>query len=313
MKWAEVSIRTSHEAMEAVADIFHGLGASGVVMEDPALLNRYLDAGIWDATDLQHAERTDIVIVKAYLPLDTALEARLRDFESRVKLLAVDGIESGPCDISWNEVQDEDWSESWKAYFHAEKVGSRIVIRPTWETWVAGPEDIVIEMDPGMAFGTGTHPTTSMCIRELELLPLAGMEVTDIGTGTGVLAIAAAKLGAAHVTAVDHDPVATEAARENIAKNGVADRISVDISDLFSAVHGKADLVIANLVADPIIRLLDDMEDHLETDGALLCSGIIADRVSDVTRAAQAHGLMVEKIVEEKGWAAMLIRREERR
>ena len=310
MKWAEVSIRTSHEAMEAVADIFHGLGASGVVVEDPALLNSYLDAGIWDATDLTREDEAEVVTIKAYLPVDSALDGRLREFESRVRLLAEGGVRSGPCDISWSEVEDEDWSESWKQYFHAERVGARVVIRPTWETWEEAPHDIVIVMDPGMAFGTGTHPTTAMCIREIELLDISGMEVTDIGTGTGVLAIAAARLGAAHVTAVDRDTVAIDAARENIARNGVEDSITLGISDLFSAVPGKADLVIANLVADPIIRLMDDLEHHLEPGGVLLISGIIEDRAPDVVEAAGRKNLSVEKIIEERGWAAMLLRRE---
>lgn len=307
VKWAEIGIRTSHEAMELVAEIFHDLGASGVVIEDPELLNHYIDSGLWDYTDLQKSEQTEIVTVKAYLPMDEKLDEKLREFEKRTEALSEGGIASGPCDISWNEVQDEDWSESWKQYFHTEKIGGMIVIKPSWEEYEASPDDIVIEMDPGAAFGTGTHPTTSMCIRELESMIKGGMEVTDVGTGSGVLAIAAVKLGASHVTAVDYDETALKVARENIRRNHVEGQITAAVSDLLHAVDTRADVVVANIVADIIIRLFDELGDHMKEDGRLLCSGIIADRIADVTESAIAHGFFVEKVVEMKGWAAMVI------
>ena len=311
MKWAEISIRTSHEATELVADIFHDLGASGVVIEDPELLNNYIDSGLWDYTDLKRAEHTEVVVVKAYLPSDEKLDEKLRLFEKRVKELAEGGVSSGPCDISWNEVQDEDWSESWKQYFHTEKVGGLVVIKPSWEQYEASPDDIVVEIDPGAAFGTGTHPTTSMCIREMEHLVRGGMEIIDVGTGSGILSIIAAKLGASHVTAVDYDETALKVARENIAQNHVEEIISTRVSDILQAVEGTADLVIANIIADIIIRLFDELDAHLNPGGKLLCSGIIADRMADVTESAQAHGFEVEKVIEEKGWAAMVIVRKE--
>ncbi len=309
MKWAEISIRTSHEATELVAEIFHDLGASGVVIEDPELLNSYIDSGLWDYTDLRRAEQTEVVVVKAYLPSDEKLNEKLRAFESRVKALAEGGVSSGPGEIFWSEVQDEDWSESWKQYFHTEKVGGLVVIKPSWEEYEASPDDIVVEIDPGAAFGTGTHPTTTMCIREMERLMRGGMEVIDVGTGSGILAITAAKLGASHVTAVDYDPTAVKVAKENIAQNHAENLITTGVSDLLQGVEGKADLIIANIIADIIIRLFDQLEEHLKPEGKLLCSGIIADRMADVTEAALAHGFEVEKVMEAKGWAAMVIQR----
>ncbi len=307
MKWAEVSIRTTHEAMELIAEIFHDLGASGVVIEDPALLNNYIDSGLWDYTDLRKSDETDIVTVKAYLPVNDTLQEKLQEFEHRVHELSAGGVPSQPGEISWNEVQDEDWSESWKQYFHTEKVGSRIVIKPGWEEYTPLPGELVIEMDPGAAFGTGTHPTTSMCINELELLIQNGMEVVDVGTGSGVLAITAALLGAEHVTAVDMDETALKVARENIDRNHVTDRISVGQSDILHSVTAKADVIVANIIADIIIRLFDELGDHLKEHGKLLCSGIIADRIADVTESAVSHGFIVEKVIEQKGWAAMVI------
>ena len=308
MNWAEVSIRTSHEATELVAEIFHELGASGVVIEDPELLNSYIDSGLWDYTDIPRAEQTDIVTVKAYLPMDAELDEKLSCFEERVKRLSESGdVASGPCAISWNEVRDEDWSESWKQYFHTEKVGGLIVIKPSWEEYEASPDDIVVEIDPGAAFGTGQHPTTALCIRELESLVRGGMEVIDVGTGSGVLAVTAAKLGASRVTAVDNDPTAVRIAGENVQKNHVEDIVSAGRSDLLKSVEGKADLIVANIIADIILRLFDELHAHWKPGGRLLAGGIISERVADVTAGALAHGFAIEKVVEDSGWAVMVI------
>ena len=307
MNWAEVSIRTSHEATELVAEIFHDLGASGVVIEDPELLNNYIDSGLWDYTDIPRADQTDVVTVKAYLPVDDELDEKLRSFEERVKAMAESGVSSGPCAISWNEVQDEDWAESWKQYFHTEKIGGLIVIKPSWEDYEASPDDIVVELDPGAAFGTGQHPTTALCIRELESLVRGGMTVFDVGTGSGVLAITAAKLGASKVTAMDFDPTAVRIAGENVLQNHVEDIVTVGQSDILKSFEGKADIVVANIIADIILRLFDELEDHLNPDGRLLAGGIISERVADVTAGALAHGFAIEKVVEDSGWAVMVI------
>ena len=308
MKWSEVSIKTSHEAMDLIAEIFHDIGASGVVIEDPQLVNDYIHSGVWDYTSIPEFKETAVVTVKAYLPVDEELDDKMREFRRQIALLASREVDEGPATISCSEIQDEDWSENWKQYFHTEKPGSIIVIKPTWEEYEASPDDIVVEMDPGAAFGTGTHPTTSMCIRELEELVRGGMRVFDVGTGSGILAIIAARLGATDVAAVDYDKTALKVARENIDQNQVQDVITLGQSDLLKQVDGKADLIIANIIADIIIRLFDELEAHLEPDGTLLASGIIADRVADVTESALAHGFVIDKVIEEKGWAAMRIR-----
>jgi len=308
VKWAEISIRTTHEATELIAEIFHDLGASGVVIEDPELVNTYRNSGIWDYTDIPEATNTEVVTVKAYLPMDEELDDKLRAFEKEVDALAGHNIDKGAGDISCSEIQDEDWANNWKTYFHTEKIGDIIVIKPSWEEYIASPDDIVIELDPGMAFGTGTHPTTSMCIRILEEIVTGGMKVFDVGTGSGVLAIAAAKLGATEVTAVDFDPVAVTVAKENVAINQADSIISVGRGDLLKGVEGKADIVIANIIADIIIVLLDDIPNKLKIGGTMIASGIIADRLGDVTEAVIAHGLLVDRVLEEGGWAAMVIR-----
>lgn len=310
MKWAEVSIRTTHEETELIAEIFHDVGASGVVIEDPEELKSYIDSGLYDYSDLPKSETAEGVTVKAYLPVDEELDERLRTFEQRVRELAkIDGFDEKSCRIEWHTVQDEDWADNWKAYFHTTKVGGLIVIKPAWEDYEASPDDIVIDLDPSAAFGTGTHPTTAMCIRELESLVKGGMRVFDVGTGSGVLAVAAAKLGAGEVIAKDYDRTAAKVAQENVERNHVEDKVTTGVSDLLKSFDGKADLVIANIIADIVIRLFDELDEHLAENGKLLASGIIDERVADVTEAALAHGFVIDKVIEESGWAAMVISR----
>jgi ribosomal protein L11 methyltransferase len=306
MKWAEISIQTSHEATEAVADIFHDLGSSGVVIEDPELVNTYLHSGNWDYCDIPEELNTEVVTIKAYLPVDELLDDKLRVFEQRVNRLHEHNLDKGRGCINCREVQEEDWASSWKEYFHPVRVSEHIVIKPSWEEYVPVEGDIVIELDPGMAFGTGTHHTTLMCIRCLEAVIKPGNTVFDIGTGSGILAVAAAKLGAACVRAVDLDPVAVRVAEENVAINNVTKTVAITQGDLLTGVNGKADVIVANIIADIIINMLPDVRSRLADNGLFIASGIISDRLSDVTEALINHGFVVDKVIEEGGWVAIM-------
>ena len=308
MQWAEVSVDTSHEAMDLVSEILQELGAAGVVIEDPALLNEYIRSGLWDYTDLRESEETEVVRVKAYWALDEELEGKLQCLAARLDGLTAHGIDKGAGAVSWKAVADEDWAETWKEFFHTEKIGMRTVIKPTWEEYEAKAGEIVVELDPGAAFGTGQHATTSLCIRALEDLVRPGMTVFDVGTGSGVLAIVAAKLGAKRVEAVDFDTVAVRVARENVRQNGAEDVVRTERSDLLKSVAGKADLIIANIIADIIVRLFGEVKGSLVAGGTMLLSGIIEDRLADVVEAAGQHGFSVEKIEQEKGWAAVIVK-----
>ncbi|AEB99554.1 Ribosomal protein L11 methyltransferase [Selenomonas sputigena ATCC 35185] len=308
MQWAEVSVDTSHEATDLVSEILQELGAAGVVIEDPALLNEYIRSGLWDYTDLKESEETEVVRVKAYWALDEELEGKLQNLSERLASLAQHGIDKGAGAVSWKAVADEDWAETWKEFFHTEKIGARTVIKPTWEEYEAEAGEIVAELDPGAAFGTGQHATTSLCIRALEDLVRPGMTVFDVGTGSGVLAIVAAKLGAKRVEAVDFDPVAVRVARENVRQNGAEDVVRTERSDLLKSVAGEADLIIANIIADIIVRLFGEVKGSLAAGGTMLLSGIIEDRLADVVEAAVRHGFSVAKIEQEKGWAAVIVK-----
>lgn len=309
MKWCEISIQTSHEAVELIAEIFRDLGASGVVIEDPELVNDYITSGKWDYTDIPIAKETEVVVEKAYLPVNGELEGRIQTLQQEIKALASRGVNTAPAVLTTAELQDEDWSDTWKQYFHTEKPGERVVIKPTWEEYEPKDDEVVIELDPGAAFGTGTHATTSMCIRQLEKLVKPGMTVFDVGTGSGILSIISAKLGAKNIQAVDYDDSVLKIVEENLEQNNVEDIISVAQSDLMQNVHGKAELVIANIIADIIIRLFDQLDEHLEQGGTLLTSGIIEDRIEDVLAAAEKHGYGVVERLENKGWACITFKR----
>lgn len=309
MKWCEITIQTSHEAVELIAEIFRDLGASGVVIEDPELVNDYITSGKWDYTDIPIAKETEVVVEKAYLPVNGELEGRIQTLQQEIKALESRGVNTAPAVLTTAELQDEDWSDTWKQYFHTEKPGERVVIKPTWEEYAPQGDEVVIELDPGAAFGTGTHATTSMCIRQLEKLVKPGMTVFDVGTGSGILSIISAKLGAKNIQAVDYDDSVLKIVEENLEQNNVQDIISVAQSDLMQNVHGKAELVIANIIADIIIRLFDQLDEHLEQGGTLLTSGIIEDRIEDVLAAAEEHGYGVVERLENKGWACIIFKR----
>lgn len=310
MRWARISVVTTHEGADLIANILMELGAAGTEIDDPSLVNEYIDAGLWDYTDLPRAEDTETVTVRAYLPEDARLESSLPALAERIAALRHAGAALGAGTISHSFVADEDWAETWKAYIHTEKIGERIVVRPTWEEYTPSADEIVIELDPGAAFGTGAHATTAMCLRWLEHLVSPGMRVYDVGCGSGILAVAAAKLGAGEVIAMDYDPVAVSVAEENIRQNNVHNVVACE-SDLLSACEGAApaELITANIIADVIVRLFAQLDRHLAPGGTLLASGIIDDRIADVEHAAAQHGFTVLDMTCEKEWAAMIIRR----
>lgn len=311
MQWVEVSIQTTHAATEAVADIFHSLGAGGVVIEDPLLLNNLRDSGTWELCAIPEQENTEIVVVTAYFPDDSELHGRLSTVEEEMAAIEE---RIGFCRFGrtcFRTISEKDWENEWKQFFHTTRVSEHLVIKPTWEKYEALPEDKIIELDPGMAFGTGTHHTTGMCMRRLEKVIEPGMTVFDVGTGSGILAIAAAKLGADYIKAIDIDATAVRVALENVAMNNLSSVIEVEQGDLLSATEGKADAIIANIIADIIIMLLPDIPGKLHEGGVFLASGIISDRLDDVTAAAKKNGLYVEAVDTQGGWVVMQMRREE--
>ena len=310
MNYLEVTVRTAEEASESVANLFWEANAGGVVIEDPSVIRRHIEDDGWDAWEIpEEILRQEDVVIKGYFPVDAGLLNTMSEFKLQLEAVAQQ-YPDGRISITETEVAAEDWATTWKAFFKTEKIGTRLVIKPSWEKYTANAGEVVVELDPGMAFGTGSHATTAMCIRALEKTVFPGCRVLDVGTGSGVLAVSAAKLGAAQVLALDLDPVSIDAAKENVTVNGVEDQVTVRQGDLLSGVSGEFDGIVANIIADVIIRLAPQAAGILQAGGFLIASGIIRERLADVVQALPLHGFKVEEITEEGEWAALIARRE---
>ncbi len=305
MQWVEVNVQVTHEAVEAVADILTNAGATGVAIEDPQLINDLRSSGTWELCDIPEQENTEIVTVSAYYADDHNLNGRLAQIEAELNEVEERIGQFRFGNTRFRKICEKDWVNEWKQYFHVTHVGESLVIKPSWEDYTAQPGEHVIKIDPGMAFGTGTHHTTNMCMARLEKVMPAGASVFDVGTGSGILAIAAALLGASSVKAVDIDSVAVRVAKENIADNGLSEKIDVKEGDLLRGTEGKADVIIANIIADIIIMLLKDIPGKLNDDGIFLASGIIKERQKDIEAAAAEVGMQVDHVDEKGGWVVM--------
>ena len=216
------------------------------------------------------------------------------------------GIDIGEGSVSLYQVNEADWANAWKAYYKPTKVGQRVVVKPTWEDYAMQEGDLIIELDPGMAFGTGTHETTSMCIRELEKYVNKDSKVFDIGCGSGILAIAAAKLGAKEVVAVDLDEVAVKVAKENVLENKVEKSVSVMHGNLTDVIKDKADVIVANIIADIIKILAKDVQNFMKEDAIFISSGIILDKVEEVKESLIENGFEIVEVQKLGEWSAIV-------
>ena len=307
MDYVEVKlIVDDHECIDGISNVFNELGSGGVVIDDPQLIASYAHRGQWDDHEFSEEllAKTEVTI-KGYLAKDEFLVGKLEELRQELKEIER-RMQLSPIVLSLDEVKEEDWANSWKVYFKPDKVGEKTVIKPTWEAYDAQDGELVIEIDPGMAFGTGNHATTALCINLLEKYVTPGMQVLDVGTGSGILAIQAALLGAERVQAMDFDTVAVKAATENVALYHLEDKVSVAHSDLLAQAKGQGDLIIANIVADIIIRLIPDTAAYLKGPKLFISSGIIDTRKDDVLAALAAGGFQVLEIREKAGWVAIV-------
>ncbi|GAB7386308.1 50S ribosomal protein L11 methyltransferase [Bacillaceae bacterium] len=313
MKWSEICIHTTHEALEAVANILHEAGASGVVIEDPEVLHREPDDTYGEIYQLSPDDFPEEgVLVKGYLPVNSFLGETVEAIKDAVNNLLLYDIDCGPGKVTLKEVHEEEWATAWKKYYKPVQVSDRITITPTWEEYVSPPDrrdEIVIEIDPGMAFGTGTHPTTVLCIQSLEKYVKPGDNVIDVGCGSGVLSIAAAKLGARSVLALDLDEIAVKSARINVKLNKVADIVKVKQNNLLDGITGRYDLIVANILAEVIVRFVKDAAALLNPGGKFVASGIIMAKEPIVREAMEACGLEIEETLHQEDWLAMIAKK----
>jgi ribosomal protein L11 methyltransferase len=308
--WLELSVRADQEAVEAVSEILSRAASGGVSVEQPFTTEQEGLA----AAPIPDAPAT----VRAYLPALDRIAAQAAIAEARERLGHLTAFDLRPIgELEVREVHEEDWATAWKEHFPVMRLGRRIVIKPTWREFDPGPDDVVIALDPGMAFGTGLHPTTRLCLVGLERWAdegiVAGASGLDVGSGSGILAVGAALLGAGPVRAVDTDPIAVESTQENATRNGV--RVTATQGSV-PAAGGPFDLVLANLVAGLLVPLAAELAAAVRPGtgtsgrgGRLLASGIFIDREPEVRRAFAAAGLHVVGRDHETDWVALDLER----
>lgn len=292
--WIEVRVITKSEALEPVSGIFYSLDCKGVAIEDPEdILGREQGPLTWDFADINVLEhKGKFAVVKAYFAEEDNIEEILGYVNEKLVELKEMGIDLGEAKVEHEKMYEEDWANTWKQYYKPSKVGEKIVVKPIWEEYEQKEGELVVNLDPGMAFGTGTHETTRMCIQALEKYVKEESTVFDVGCGSGILAIAAAKLGAKLAVGVDLDPVAVESSIENVGYNNL-NNIEILHGNLVEVIDGKADIVVANILAEIICILTDDVKRVMKDGGVFITSGIIHDRVDMVCEKLQATGFEV--------------------
>lgn len=306
MNWTEVQIKTTAELEDVISSILYDAGANGLAIEDPRdILEMMKSKGDWDFIDSSLInQELDGILIKAYFSESDDLENIIQEIRSRIEdnpeLIADENI------VTINVLDDNDWAESWKKYYKPIRIGKNIVIKPSWEDYKLVEDDIIIELDPGMAFGTGTHETTMMCTEALEQFVKSGDMVYDIGCGSGILSIVAAKLGASKVVGVDLDELCVKVSNKNIILNNVEDIIEIKSGNLLAVVEGKANIIVSNIIAEVIAKMTKDLKGYLSNNGIFITSGIILEKIELVENALLENGFEIIDIVKKNEWACII-------
>ena len=301
--WTQLKVTVALPDLDALVAVMSMVN-NNLMIEDYSDIDLKTCYGDLIDESILNADKT-VASVSVFLPADRPYTDVVAFIKER---LAAEALEAKFEVIGVNE---EDWANSWKAYYKPLHIGNKMVIVPKWEHYDPKDDEIIVTMDPGMAFGTGTHETTRLVIELLEENVRSGMKVLDVGCGSGILAICAAKLGATCCRAYDIDPVAVRVARENIADSGET-CVTCDVSDLLRQVDisdGPYDLICANIVADIIIRMAPDVGRYMKDDAILLASGIITERAEEVVAALEACDLRIERRVDDNGWCALVVKK----
>ena len=311
MDWTAVKVITSSEAVEAVSYILTDMGAQGVQIEDAADFanlheEKYGDHGEFiDPSSIPH--RKNGAAVSGYFPQNVFVPELLPTIYQRVAKLRDYGLNPGENDVSAATVDNQQWATVWQKYYHPLRVTDQLTIVPQWEEYEpADPKEKLIFLDPGMAFGTGTHPTTRLMLEALEKTIVGNEYVIDVGTGSGVLSIAAKHLGAGKVDAYDIDEVAVNSAKKNLALNPVAKDVKVGVNSLLDGIHTQADLIVANILAEIIVPLIPQAYENLKPGGKFLVSGIIDDKAPLIRQKLQEQGFVIDDEQQMKDWHGMI-------
>ncbi|SEM55187.1 [LSU ribosomal protein L11P]-lysine N-methyltransferase [Terribacillus saccharophilus] len=311
MKWAELCIHTTNEAIEPISNILHEAGASGVVIQDPEDLVKDHKTTFGEIYALDPNDYpAEGIFVKAYLPLNSFLNESVNEIKAAITNLREYQIDIGANEVSVSEVDEEDWSTAWKKYYKPVKISETFTIIPTWEEYTpVASDEVIMELDPGMAFGTGTHPTTVLSVQAIERYISKGDIVIDVGSGSGVLSIAAVLLGAQHVHAFDLDDVAVNSTKINAELNQTADRITASANNLLEGVEVEADVIVSNILAEIILKFTDDAYKLIKPGGLFITSGIISQKKGDVKDALIASGFDIVEVNEMEDWVAIIAKK----
>lgn len=301
MKWIAAKVIFEHEntrlVTDLISDVFYELGLKGVEIEDPDLKPEESWGESACTVPAQHA-------VIGFFPDTPQAAEKLKELEKKIRSLEKTfGIHSRK---EYRQIDEEDWAESWKDFFWPQRITPRITVKPTWRDYNAEPDEIVLEIDPGMAFGTGTHPTTALCITLIERYLSAGSTFLDIGTGSGILMVAAARLGAGRLVGIDNDEIALGIAEKNLRLNHINPPcFELKAGNLAHGIGGRFDLIVANILSEAILKLLGKIGRLMSAGGVLICSGIYKDNCGDILKKMQQQGLEVLEELHEDSWVAI--------
>ena len=312
MNWLEVSVNTHSESVEVVSSILIELGSKGVSIEDPQDYYQLTDEQLeWLKVQQKDLYETDTVIVKGYFqPSQWSKDSDVLLHE-KIEEIKVYGLQTGPLSVQVKEVGEEDWANAWKQYYFPVRVTRFLTVVPSWVDYEKEQDDeLLIELDPGLAFGTGTHPTTQLSLTALEQTIRGNESVLDVGTGSGVLSIASKLLGASKVTAFDIDEMATRVAKENIALNPTIGEIEVYENNLLVGVDQKSDLIVANILAEILLQMPEDAYRNLNDDGSLILSGIIESKANEVKEAYEKAGFTLVERMTMREWNCFILKKD---
>ncbi|MGL4606320.1 MAG: 50S ribosomal protein L11 methyltransferase [Eubacteriaceae bacterium] len=307
MLWKEVQITTTLEAEDAVTNAFYAAGAQGVViqtLQDVLLIQEDPRVNFIDESLLEIDPNASIV--RGYFSEAIDTDEAIHNLISGIKALPSFGLDPGECELMVTEIDEDDWANSWKKFYKPTKVGKGLVIKPTWEEYVPNEDEIVINIDPGMAFGTGTHETTQLCAMRLEEYIKPGDVVLDIGCGTGVLSLIAGKLKAKKVVAVDFDTLAVQIAKENAELNALGNLVEIREGNLLDVIDEVADVIVANILAEAIVELSGIIKPYLKKDGIFISSGIILERLAGVLLALQKEDFKILHVEQMGEWVGVV-------
>ncbi len=311
MNWIECIVHTTTLGSDWVSELLMESGATGTMIEDKAdIPDPSKPHGIWEIIDPKLLEEMpEDVLVHAWFTPDDSFPGLFRSLQERLAAMKDSQPLFGSLVTDTRTVSEDSWAEVWKKYYKPFYAGEHLVVKPTWEPFDPKPGDRIIEIDPGMAFGSGTHETTGMCISLLEETIRGGEDIIDVGTGSGILAIAAALLGAGHVLAIDIDPDAVRVAGENVAHNQVENIVEVREGDLLKNTQETCQICVANIISDIIISFAAPLRNHIRPGGLFICSGVVRERTEEVREALLRADYEVLRTEYRGEWTAFLCRR----